>query len=143
MFTDKFIAESVLPEIKSTGGATVLVSPYGMPPAILRMDQYQPKTWVVALGACPVDVPLDGLEANELTILANLVLDSFHRNAWSAVGFWAFEGRLYVEPVETFTSHEMAVQAAKDCDQIAIYAMHTGETEFLVPEHNYVVGADS
>ena len=118
MFTETFIRDSVLPEIKSTGGATVLASPYGMPPAILRMDKYQPPTWVVAFGTCPVDVPLDGLEARELTILANLVLDSFQRNAWSAVGFWSFEGRLYVEPVETYTSHEMAVQAAAANGQI-------------------------
>ena len=42
MFTEKFIRDTVLPSIRETGGATVLTSPYGMPPSLLVMDQFQP-----------------------------------------------------------------------------------------------------
>jgi hypothetical protein len=133
VFTESFIRDVVLPEIESTGGATVLASPYGMPPALLRMDKYQPPTWIVATGSIPLDCAVDEASPELVTNLANLVTAMNRQDAYSAVGFWSYDGRLYIEPVETYTSHTMAVQAATDNDQIAIYAMHSGQTEFLAP----------
>lgn len=132
-FTERFIRDAVIPEIESTGGATVLTSPYGMPPALLRMDKYQPPTWVVGLGAMPLevsstDLPLDW---DLVHAVANRVLDDYRLNSWSAVGFWMDEGVLYIEPVATYTNHYMAIEAAKDAQQLAIYALHTGATEWL------------
>lgn len=131
--TESFIRDIVMPEVESTGGATVLVSPYGMPPALLRMDKYQPPTWVVGVGVEPIYVSptlRDCVEA--IASSANFVLGTFDLNAWSALGFWVDgDGMLVIEPVETYTSHEMALVRAREMDQIAIYAMHTGELEWL------------
>lgn len=132
MFTEQFVRDTVLPEVASSGGATVLVSPYGMPPALLRMDAYQPPTWVVGLGYNPERVKLNDPEyADKVLAASNAILADWDRNAWSAVGYWVDDNELCVEPVETYTSHEMAVQAATDAQQVAIYALHTGRTEFI------------
>lgn len=136
MFTDQFIRDHVLPEIERTGGATVLVSPYGMPMSLLRMDQFQPPTWVVSKGRefeqvteYPVHVEKVMLAAN------NALLAAEPRNSWSAIGFWLqetpYETFLVVEPVEAFTNHQMAVTAAEERDQEAIYALHSREVELI------------
>jgi hypothetical protein len=135
MFTQQFVTDVVLPEIAATGGATVLASPYGMPLALLRMDKYQPATWIVGMGAVPDTVGMDSATPELVTEIANSVLDSVYRNAWTAVGFWVNDGTLYVEPVETYTSYFMAVEAAKRNDQMAIYALHSQELEFLPVTH--------
>ena len=135
VFTEDFIRESVLPEIEATGGATVLASPYGMPPAILRMDKYQPPTWIVGMGCMPAKVSPD-LRTNLIVVtsMSNGVLDMVQRNAWSAVGYWVNpDGELLIEPVETYTNHYMAIQAGREHGQEAIYALHSGRVEFLLP----------
>ena len=135
MFSEQFIRDVVIPEIESTGGATVLASPYGMPPALLRMDAYQPPTWIVGMGCMPALVSPD-LRSNVIVVhsMANGVLDMVQRNAWSAVGFWVNpDGALLIEPVETYTNHQMAIQAGRDHHQDAIYALHSGRVEFLLP----------
>jgi hypothetical protein len=131
VFTESFVRDSVMPEVAATGGATVLASPYGMPLALLRMDKYQPKTWIVGMGAEPDVIDMDSATPELVTTVANSVLDSVYRNAWTAVGFWVNDGRLFVEPVETYTNHYMAVEAAKRNDQMAIYALHTQELEWM------------
>lgn len=138
MFTQQFITDVVLPEIEATGGATVLASPYGMPLALLRMDKYQPRTWAVGLGATPEFIPMDSATPELVTTVSNAVLDSVYRNAWTAVGFWDNNGTLYVEPVETYTNHYMAVEAAKRNDQIAIFELSTGQLE-AIPSETQVV----
>lgn len=142
MFTERFVADVVLPEIKNTGGATVLASPYGMPLALLRMDEYQPKTWAVGLGATPEFISMDAATPELVTTVANSVLDSVYRNAWTAVGFWDNNGTLYVEPVETYTNHYMAVEAAKRNDQIAIFELSTGQLEAIPSTETRVVPAN-
>ena len=131
--TEGFIRDVVMPEVEATGGATVLVSPYGMPPALLRMDKYQPPTWIVGVGAEPIYVSptlRDCVEA--IASSANYVLGTFDLNAWTALGFWVDgDGMLVIEPVETYTSHEMALVRAREADQLSIYALHTGELEWL------------
>lgn len=135
MLTEQFIRDKVLPEIESTGGATVLTSPYGMPPALLRMDAYQPPTWVVGMGIEPIYVaPSLRDSVGTVTEAANMALDSVGLNAWSAVGFWVDgDGMLVIEPVETFTNHHMAITAGRERDQIAIFPLHTGQVEYLLP----------
>ena len=135
MFSEQFIRDKVLPEIEATGGATVLTSPYGMPPAILRMDKYQPPTWVVGMGVEPVPLHPDAVHNVEhLTMVANDVYESLQATAWTAVGFWLDgEGWLYVEPAEVFTNHYMAIEAGRRNDQFAIYALHSGRVEYLLP----------
>lgn len=139
MFTERFVTDVVLPEIVATGGATVLASPYGMPLALLRMDKYQPKTWVVGMGAEPEFLNMDSVTPELVTTVANSVLDSVYRNAWTAVGFWNNDGTLYVEPVETYTNHYMAVEAAKRNDQFAIYELSTGQLEVIASPEAQVV----
>ena len=131
--SESFIRDVVMPEIEATAGATVLVSPYGMPPALLRMDKHQPPTWVVGVGVEPIYVsPVLRESVEAIASSANYVLETFDLNAWSALGFWVDgDNMLVIEPVETYTSHEMALTAARYSDQLAIYAMHTGEVEFL------------
>lgn len=144
MFTESFLRDTVLPAVESTGGATVLTSPYGMPPSLLVMDKYQPPTWVVGYGVQPdVAINSDGMDPANLAAIANCVYADGIADSWSGVGFWTNDGMLYIEPVRIFTNHYMAVEEARKFDQLAIYAAHTGELEFLAPEHNYVVGADS
>lgn len=142
-FTDTFIRDSVLPAIAATGGATVLTSPYGMPPSLLVMDEYQPPTWVVGMGVEPVYVSPSLHASHEaVAFAANFLLESLDLNSWSAVGFWVDgDNLLVIEPVETYTHHGMALQAAMEHNQSAIYAMHTGEVEWVAAD--YVVGADS
>lgn len=144
MFTEKFIRDTVLPAIESTGGATVLTSPYGMPPSLLVMDQFQPPTWVVGSGVEPVSLPAKWMaDVEYITLVANATYESTVANSWSAVGFWLNDGVLYVEPVEVFTNHYMAIEAAKQRDQIAIYAAHSDRLEWLVGQPLHVVGSDS
>lgn len=136
LFTEKFIRDVVLPEVEKSGGATVLTSPYGMPPSLLVMDQFQPPTWVVGMGVEPVPLHPDAVHNVEhLTMVANDVYESLAATAWTAVGFWLDgEGWLYVEPAEVYTNHYMAVEAGKANHQLAIFALHTGETEWLPQE---------
>lgn len=132
MFTDSFIREHVLPEIEKTGGATVLASPYGMPPALLRMDKYQPPTWVVGMGYRPERVWVNDSRLADMVLAAtNYILETWRRDAYSAIGYWVNDGYIHIEPVETYTNHQMAVEAAQSAQQLAIYALHTGETEWL------------
>lgn len=131
MFTPEFIRDHVLPEIQASGGATVTASPYGMPPAILRMDEYQPPTWVVSATADPFHVSERFIEPELITAVANVALEMAERNAWSGVGFWLHNGFLYIEPVETYTHHGMAVEAGKRLNQAAIHALHTGADEYI------------
>lgn len=139
MFTEKFVTDVLLPEIEATGGATVLASPYGMPLALLRMDKYQPPTWVVGMGAEPEFISMDSATPVVVTTVGNLVLDSVYRNAWTAVGFWNNDGLLYVEPVETYTNHYMAVEAAKRNDQFAIFELSSGQLEVIASPETQVV----
>lgn len=136
MFASEFIRNVVLPEIARSGGATVLASPYGMPYQLLRMDQYQPPTWVVGFGDQFANVVDESAMTDVETVLraANNSLTSVVRNSWSAVGFWVVtfpwrETLLIVEPVETFTNHYMAIDAAERRDQEAIYNLATEEVE--------------
>lgn len=133
--SESFIRDVVMPEIEATGGATVSVSPYGMPPALLRMDKYQPPTWVVGVGVEPIYVsPVLRESVEAIASSANFILDTFDLNAWSALGFWVDDdGMLVIEPVETYTSHIMALVRASERDQQAIYALHTGQVEYLAP----------
>lgn len=134
MFTEKFIRDTVLPAVESTGGATVLTSPYGMPPSLLVMDQYQPPTWVVGSGVEPVTLPAKWMrDAEYIAMVGDAVYESAVANSWSAVGFWVNDGTLYVEPVQVFTNHYMAIEAGRERDQLAIYAAHRGELEWLNP----------
>ena len=141
MFTEQFIRDVVLPEIESTGGATVLTSPYGMPPSILRMDKYQPPTWVVGMGVEPDGIHPDAVHNVEhVTDVANMVYESMQATAWTAVGFWLDgEGWLLVEPVETYTNHHMAIEAGRRNDQQAIFALHSGRVEYLLPREAQVL----
>lgn len=142
MFTEKFIRDVVLPEIERSGGATVLTSPYGMPPSLLVMDKYQPPTWVVGYGVEPdVAINSDGMDPANLAGIANCVYADGITDSWSGVGFWTNDGMLYIEPVRIFTSHYMAVDEAKRRGQIAIYAAHTGELEWLPQEAQPLVPA--
>lgn len=134
-FSEQFIRDVVIPEIEATGGATVLASPYGMPPALLRMDDYQPPTWIVGQGAMPATVSPD-LRSNVLTVhaLSNAWLDMMRLDAWTAIGYWVNDdGYLLIEPVSVYTNHYMAIQAGKDANQEAIYAAHSGRVEYLLP----------
>jgi hypothetical protein len=133
----KFIEDVVLPEIMSTGGATVNASPYGMPFSLLKADKYQPPTWVVGIGHdmeinLPWPVGIDEI----LTAANNALAAAGTRNSWSAIGFWVQElpwGEkiLTVEPVETYTNHGMAVRAAENADQDAIFDLATGEAQVV------------
>jgi len=125
-----------MPSIRKTGGATVLTSPYGMPPSLLVMDQFQPPTWVVGVGALPLlaTSDLEGSDPEYVTIMANAVYESATADSWSGVGFWLNDGLLYVEPVRTFTNAYMAHKAAKENGQMAIYAMHLGVVELVAQE---------
>lgn len=136
MFTEQFIRDTVLPAVQATGGATVLTSPYGMPPSLLVMDKYQPPTWVVGMGVEPIYVaPSLADSEGTIAVAANMALDSVGLNSWSAIGFWVDgEGMLCIEPVETFTNHHMAITAGRERGQDAIYAMHRGELEWLPRE---------
>lgn len=137
MFTEKFIRDVVLPEIERSGGATVLTSPYGMPPSLLVMDKFQPPTWVVGMGVEPdVFRYRPKRKGTALVVLeaANLAYLRTNRDSWSGVGFWNNFGKLYVEPAAIFTNHYMAVEEAKRRGQMAIYAAHTGELEWLPQE---------
>jgi hypothetical protein len=137
LFDDKFISDNVLPEIERTGGATVLVSPYGAPMQLLRMDQFQPPTWIVSKGREFEQVTEYPVHLDKVTRAANnALLAAEPRNSWSAIGFWIqeipdWETFLVVEPVEAFTVHQMAVTAAEERDQEAIYALHSGEVELI------------
>jgi hypothetical protein len=136
MFTDKFIRDIVLPEVERSGGATVLASPYGMPLSLLRMDKFQPPTWVVAKGhefETDVEYPAP---VEKVTLAANnALLAAEPRNSWSAIGFWKqetpWEVFLIVEPVEVFTNHYMAIAFAEEREQEAIYALHSEEVELV------------
>jgi len=135
MFTSEFIRDTVLPEIARSGGATVLASPFGMPLQLLRMDKYQPPTWVVGFGS-EYENAIDKSAIDVETVLraANQSLTSVVQNSWSAVGFWMVElpwgeTLLIVEPVETFTHHGMAIDAAIRRDQEAIYNLATEQVE--------------
>lgn len=133
MFTEKFIRDVVLPEVQASGGATVLTSPYGMPAGLLYMDQYQPPTWVVGMGGGEVLYPDSANDVGFVTRAAESVFNSSQPDSWSGVGFWVNDGWLYIDPIRIFTNHYMALEAAKKYNQLAIYAMHTGELEFLAP----------
>jgi hypothetical protein len=140
MFTDELIRERVIPAIESTGGAIVLASPYGMPLQLLTMDQFQPKTWIVGMGFVPQNSIWDdygnfNAVADNLRSVSNRVLENYPaRNSWSAIGYWINleTGLLEVEPVETFTSHYMAVDAAKRRNQACIYLMPHREHELML-----------
>jgi hypothetical protein len=125
-----------MPEIARSGGATVLTSPYGMPMQLLRMDKYQPPTWVVGFGSAYENAIDESamFDVDSVLRAANQCLTSVVRNSWSAVGFWIVqfpwrETILIVEPVETFTNHYMAIDAAIRRDQEAIYNLATETVE--------------
>lgn len=44
-----------------------------------------------------------------------------------AVGGWVSNGRLYIEPVETYKSKATALSYAADREQAAVYDLKTGE----------------
>jgi len=139
VFTPEYIRDVVMPELARSGGATVTTSPYGMPLQLLRMDQYQPPTWVVGFGSAYENAIDESAIADVETVLraANQSLMSVVQNSWSAVGFWIVElpwGEKYliVEPVETFTNHYMAIDAAKRRDQEAIFNLATETVEQIM-----------
>lgn len=138
MFTDQIIRERVIPAIESTGGATVLASPYGMPLQLLTVDKFQPKTWVVGMGFVPTCIEWNDYGDNDPAAIlsaSNCVLDRYPaRNSWSSVGYWINleTGRLEIEPVETFTSHYLAVDAATRRHQACIYLMPNREYEWML-----------
>lgn len=130
--TERFIRDVVMPEIEASGGATVLTSPYA-PPSLLKADKFQPPTWVVGIGSPATLVPAGWLQrVDYITLAAQDAELNGTGSLWSAVGFWLDDlGRLYIEPVETFTNHYMALDAAKRHGQDAIYALHTASVEYV------------
>lgn len=131
-FTDDFIRDTVLPEIARSGGATVETSHYGEPLRLLAMDQFQPPTWVVG-GMLPFSLYIDPDRGiGRITSAANSILDAMPRSIWGGVGFWHQAGVIVIDAVETYTHHGMARDAGVKRGEMAIYAMHSGETEVLV-----------
>lgn len=136
MITEQVIRELVLPEIARSGGATLSVPTIGnMPPYLVKADKFQPPTWVVGTvpgGTIPprgVNDPhwiLRAINGPHWGILAHTV-----PGAHTAIGFWLEDGYLHIDGVEFYTLHSMAIRSARRHNQIAIYAMHTGETEYL------------
>jgi hypothetical protein len=133
----QFIEDVVLPELLSTGGATINASPYGMPYSLLRMDKYQPTTWVVGIGHdLETILPWPSGTDEILQAVLDALAAAGTRNSWSAIGLWVDERPwgetvLTVEPVETYTNHDMAVRAAEQSDQVAIFNLSTGEAQVI------------
>lgn len=134
---EQFIRDIVLPELLSTGGATINASPYGMPYSLLRMDKYQPPTWVVGIGHnLEINLPWPVGTDEILQAVLDALAAAGIRNSWSAIGLWVNERPwgetvLTVEPVETYTNHGMAVRAAEEADQEAIFDLSTGEAQVV------------
>lgn len=124
-----------MPQIIATGGATVMVPTTGnQPPYLLVADEFQPPTWVV--GTIPGGtVRTDPMDADKIYRLIHDrswgIMPRFTPSPYTGIGFWAVGCLLYVDGVETYTIHEMAVTAAKLHRQLAIYNLQTGETEFM------------
>lgn len=49
----------------------------------------------------------------------------------SAIGGWVSDGRIYVDPVETYNSRETAEEFGRNRDQVAIYDLTDGQEVML------------
>jgi hypothetical protein len=130
--TDEFIRDVVLPEIERSGGATVWVPTSGnASPALLKSgDPMEPRTWIVGVG--PMTVPaIDWQRPHSLTKAVALLMRYAERSVYSGVGFWLDDGIVHVDLVECYTIRNMAVIAAKQHGQQAIYELHSGRCEYV------------